>query len=58
MENNIKEYKKECIYMYNESLCCTAEITTLQINYTSIKKRERERNSKILGRLKFLGMRD
>ena len=42
-----KEYEKEYIYIYiyiyyiyiPESLCCMAEInTTLEINYTSIKK--------------------
>ena len=30
-----------CVYIYiyiNESLCCTAEINTLEINYISIKK--------------------
>ena len=26
IKHNGKEYKKECIYVYNESLCCTAEI--------------------------------
>ena len=31
-----KECEK-CIYSITESLCCTAEISTLQINYTSIK---------------------
>ena len=41
INHNGKEYEKEYIYVYtSESLCCTAEInTTLQINYTSIKKK-------------------
>ena len=29
INHNGKEYEKECIYMYNESLCCTAVINTL-----------------------------
>ena len=32
MEKNIKEYVYVCI---SESLCCTAEINTLSIDYTS-----------------------
>ena len=37
MENNF--FKKEHIYV-TDSLCCTTEINTLLINYTSILKRE------------------
>ena len=38
INHNGKEYEKEyiCICMI-KSLCCTAEINTLKINYTSIK---------------------
>ena len=29
VNHNGKEYKnKDCLYVYNESLCCTAEIST------------------------------
>ena len=41
ISHNGKEYKKECIYVYMcVSPCCTAEINTLFINYTSIKKKK------------------
>ena len=38
INHNGKEYlKKEYIYIYiTDLLCCTAEINTLKINYTSI----------------------
>ena len=42
INHNGKEYKKECIFIYNWvyiNTFCTAEInTTLQINYISIEK--------------------
>ena len=28
INRNGKEYKKECMYMYNRSICCTTEINT------------------------------
>ena len=39
-----KEYK-ECVLVYNQSLCCTAKTSmTLCINYTSIKKKNLKKN--------------
>ena len=38
INHNGKEYEKACLDIcITESLCCTAEINTLSINYTSIK---------------------
>ena len=41
INHNEKEYMKKkmhiCVYVLSESLCCTAKINTLSINYTSIK---------------------
>ena len=41
INRNEKEYMKKkmhiCVYVLSESLCCTAKINTLSINYTSIK---------------------
>ena len=36
ISHNGKEYKKRMYICITESLCCTGEINTLEINYTSI----------------------
>ena len=38
INHNGKEYEKKKVYIITESLCCTAIINTMQINYISIKK--------------------
>ena len=46
INHNGRECKKNVYIHTTESLCCTAEInTTLQIDYTSIKKKEEEKKN-------------
>ena len=43
-----KHIKNECLMCITESLCCTTEIAiTLEINYTSIKNKNKESHDKL-----------
>ena len=46
INHNGKEHEKEYTHTYviTESLCCIAEINTLQINYISIKLKKKTLN--------------